>query len=844
MRGQDSPCALITVRFNDRSLNIGDPATNRMSLSARNPRLAWVIVPVCALGLLAWCDQARVRRVEYVSGLEGRARTVDVPDAGSPTGYADGQRELIVPEGTEASFHWIEETQQMFARGEARVRHVDFENAPAGHDVYSASPYRWWLGFVAWLDHMASGRPIGLSVERAALYADPLLHVLLVACAGAFVAWRFGCTAAALLCVGLVTLFPFASDFLPGMPDQRGLAEALGLGSVLVLLAGMGKPARRRARLWFALAGVVGGLGMWISVPTQVPITVGIVLGGLGASWLGRRRPQEAESLPAAMSWRTWAFSGGLTVLGAYFAEFFPGYLGSWRLESVHPAYGLAWIGAGELLARATSWFSGERPSWKARDTIMTVLAAAGVAIVPAIMWKTGNMGFLARQSTWARLTGLPGGAVAAGSGAWLVRDGLGLAAWATLLPIVAAALALWLVFRRSTGPRARASLAVASGPVLVAFGFAFGRLGWWSVFDCMFLALIVAALSGEGALAGSPIRWILIAVTLAFSAAGATQLVPRGVIGPTLRLTPGETEGIVDRALAHWLARRAGVEGTVIYAPPAETTGLCFYGSLRGIGTFAPDNTDGFRAALNIAAAPTMEEAQRDLQARGVEYVLIPSWDPFFDEFAKRYLDKRFAGRPNFFVGELRRFDLPTWLWPVPYQMPVAGGFAGQSVLVLQVVDEQGPAAAASRLAEYLVETGNLDAASAAGEKLRRFPGDVGALAALAQVEGARGESAANARTVESLLERVSNNGDRFLPWDRRVSLAIVLAQAGQNAMSRSQAARCFGEVSEARLRELSTGSLFDLLVLGHSFGLAIADPRLQGLSLELLPNDLRSRL
>jgi hypothetical protein len=37
----------------------------------------------------------------YVSGLEGRARTVDVPDAASPTGYADGQRELIVAEANE-----------------------------------------------------------------------------------------------------------------------------------------------------------------------------------------------------------------------------------------------------------------------------------------------------------------------------------------------------------------------------------------------------------------------------------------------------------------------------------------------------------------------------------------------------------------------------------------------------------------------------------------------------------------------------------------------------------------------------------------------------------------------
>src|ERR1700676_2191525 len=114
-----------------------------MSTLARIATRLWVLVPVCACGLLVWLDQGRVRRVEYVCGLEGRARPVDVLDARSPTGYADGQRELVVPEGSEESFHWVAQTQQMLARGEARVRHVDYENSPGGREVSSASPYRW-----------------------------------------------------------------------------------------------------------------------------------------------------------------------------------------------------------------------------------------------------------------------------------------------------------------------------------------------------------------------------------------------------------------------------------------------------------------------------------------------------------------------------------------------------------------------------------------------------------------------------------------------------------------------------------------------------------------------------
>jgi hypothetical protein len=50
--------------------------------------------------------------------------------------------------------------------------------------------------------------------------------------------------------------------------------------------------------------------------------------------------------------------------------------------------------------------------------------------------------------------------------------------------------------------------------------------------------------------------------------------------------------------------------------------------------------------------------------------------------------------------------------------------------------------------------------------------------------------------------------------------------------------------EITEKKLRSLSTGSLFNLLVLSHSFNLTAADPKLRELSLDLLPGDLRSGL
>jgi hypothetical protein len=132
-----------------------------MSLPFRLPKRAWLLIPACCLVFMGWSDHLRLHHVKFVSNVAKEEARID---AASPTGYADGKRWLIVPEHNNPTYQWIEETQLMLARGDWRVRSVDYENAPFGRDVHSASPYRWWLVFLAWLDRGISGRPIGLSV--------------------------------------------------------------------------------------------------------------------------------------------------------------------------------------------------------------------------------------------------------------------------------------------------------------------------------------------------------------------------------------------------------------------------------------------------------------------------------------------------------------------------------------------------------------------------------------------------------------------------------------------------------------------------------------------------------
>jgi hypothetical protein len=146
--------------------------------------------------------------------------------------------------------------------------------------------------------------------------------------------------------------------------------------------------------------------------------------------------------------------------------------------------------------------------------------------------------------------------------------------------------------------------------------------------------------------------------------------------------------------------------------------------------------------------------------------------------------------------------------------------------------------------LAEYLVEVGEISQAVAVDEALRHFPGDIGALTARVQLQNARGDTAAAKQMLGSVLVRLSSGADRYLPWDRRVSLAIILAQADRLDLAREQVRRCLAEVDEEKLRSLSTGSLYQLQVLNKAFDLGISKQPLSQLALDLLPADLRSQL
>jgi hypothetical protein len=826
-----------------------------MSVTPRPSSSVWIIAPLAALGFLLWLDTSRLYRADYITNL---AETEAAVDPASPTGYAGGLRQLIVPEHNTDSCQWIVQTQQMLAHGEWRVRHVGYDNAPIGRTVLTPSPYRWWLGLVAKVDHAISGRPPGLSVERAARIADPVLHALLLLSAVLFAAWRFGRWPAVLLSVAIVTLFPFGGTFLPAQPDDDGLVLLCVFWSVLLLLAGLNAggesvPASRDVTSapggdhpsppcthWFVLAGVAGGIAMWIDVVRTLPVLAGMALGGFLTVWLARRETKaDSPVQPAPWPWRQWALGGAIAVLAAYLLEYSPAYLGTLQLREVHPLYGLAWLGVGELLMRFSAWAQSGAPWRNWRAVAAVLLAGLAVAAVPVLLGVTGQRNLFTADPTYTRLTNLAGSPVAQDLWAWIKRDGFTLAAVATCLPLLVLAPAAWLLLRRGAERPARAMLAFSLGPVLVALGFACLQLHGWNTFDAVLLALLVALATAARRARHSMLEpWVCVIAVVAALTPGAVLLADKARTDRRDTVTEGDVVALIERDLAHWLARQAGPEGAVVLAPPGLTVSLNYHGGLAGLGTPYWENRDGFVAAMRIAGASSPDEAQAVAHGRNLTYIVIPSWDNFLDEYARLG-----AAQPEHtLLALLHRWLPPRWLRPVPYHLPKVAGFEGQSAAIFQVIDVQDNATALSYLAEYFVEMDMLGQALGVADTLKHsFPADLGAAVARALVAQAAGDAPALGLALEDVETSLARGDGEMLPWDRRVSLAIALVEGRRFDQAREQVKLCLAEMDDARLRSLTTVALHRLLVMSRGFGLDFGDARLRALAQQLLPPELR---
>ena len=126
----------------------------------------------------------------------------------------------------------------------------------------------------------------------------------------------------------------------------------------------------------------------------------------------------------------------------------------------------------------------------------------------------------------------------------------------------------------------------------------------------------------------------------------------------------------------------------------------------------------------------------------------------------------------------------------------------------------------------------------------MRRYSTDVGAVVSRAEIERLLGNDAEFAAALAGLDLLLQARADRNIDWDRRIALAAVLVQGGRPDAARQQAARCFAEADEARVRALTARTLFRFLALGRTFQLQPQDPKLAELARSLLPPEFRAQL
>ena len=804
------------------------------ALSVRH--LGWWAV-VVALAYAAWDAGVRSRHVLQLSERYGVA--VDAPplDPASPTGYANGRRSLVLPSGEADTAHWIMQTQAMIAAGDFRLHHVDYDNAPSGREVHWAAPFHWWLAALAWADHAVSGRPLGVAVERATLTSGPVMLLLLLLGLTPLLNRKFSPWAAALAALGSVTVFAFYTDFLPARADHHGLVNICSLINVLCLLVATTAGGTGEARRWFAGSAVACGLGVWVSAATELPVMLGLGLGVLAAAWVGRGSPGRIAWLVEPDLWRFWGRLGGAISFTAYLVEYFPSHLGM-RLEVNHPLYSLAWVGAGEVLRVAVRALRDGAKSLTRKDLVLGGAGTVLVALLPAIIATTKAKTFLVSDPFVWRLHTLY---IAELQSLWKVVVGKEWS-WSSLnlvWPVLWLVPALGVALRRTTAPEARALLWFVLLPALLGWLMSWNQVRWLGLAYALSVPVmavffrILAATDGTKRAA-------------AWAAAFALVLLPGAVAAVQLTAVSGDftTEEIrclAERDTAHWLKLRVGAGRVVVASSPNPSTNLIYYGGLTGVDTLYWENAAGLKAAAELFAAPS-SPAAREIAARlGLTHIVLFTWESFETALVRLQLGLPDTAPlpPDTFAARLWASPVPPpWLRAIALKLPAHPELAGTQMRIWEVAPEQTVTTALARATNYFLELDRVEDAQRLAPLLARFGDDLSVAVMQAGLASRLGDPDAFAAAFNRVLARLA--GADSLALDERIHLVVVLAVGQRPDLAQAQLQSCVNLADEPGLRQLSPGTLADLLALSDGLGVALPGPA-RKLGESLLPPDLR---
>ncbi len=801
----------------------------------------------------------------------GDPHNLPEPDSASLSGYANNEHVLILPYQGIDGYHWIMQTQQMLAGRGARIRTVDYDNAPMGREVHWASGLRWWMAGLAWVDHAYTGTPLPFAVEEIAPYASTLLVVLLIILVTPFLARRLGSIPAALFAFGAVGVGPFYESFTEGRLDHHGLAALNALLTVLLPIAGGAGwvrmenpksnpaaalrdwlPSHAQARRWFIAAGIVGGVGLWISTASEAPILAETGLGALLATGLlgSGYRPEEGAR-PDPSLWRIWGWSGAAASVFFYLLEYFPSHFGL-RLEVNHPLYALAWAGGGEIIYRTCRWWNGGQLAEGPRDWAWLAFAGAGLTAIPAVLFLASEKVFWINDHfLWVMHTDY----IVEFTDLWrfLKSQWDGQQYWLFLLfgnPLVLlmAPLLYWTWQRKI--PRAVRALLLLGLPAgLITFVLSMKQVRWTELNYSVWLAVLVAV-----ALAlrlRDDYRWnwprrALAAVLLGWGLFASPAYLVKTWIVTKGQATPSPVEVLeqIARDASYHLRARVGAADDIVLSGPTSSTWLTYYGGLRTVGTYYWENLAGLKAAANIYGA-TFKTAPPLLQARDVSHLVVFSFVDMPEEYARIARGLRApdpAPQDAFLVQLQRGGQVPTWLRPISYPLPEEFR-KNVSVSLFEWAPQQAGAETLARLAQMQMNEGrNPSALNLLRQALSYDPANLPALTTLARLQLSTNALADFNNTFQQL--RIRAPLATQLELGDRLDLATVFGRTTDQAQFREQLQLAIRAANSRNLGQLRSDSLYNLLYLARTSGLLAQRPALWPVGLNLLGPNLRLQL
>lgn len=712
-----------------------------------------------------------------------------------PVLTADGEhtRNLVITSAPDGRW-WIMHAERMRREGGFRMRETQSDNPPNGREVHWSSFQMWNLIALSEVLKFFPKPPYLSDIEWSALFVGPVTWFIFFT-VGLILAWRaFGKEAALAWILCMVSARSVLYFFRAGEADHHGLVAMCAALGVFLLAGGRvglflqpdhsnTRSGNRNAfgdrqnrmqgaappyRWWFAAAGVLTAMGLWISAATQLPVLFATGLGAVLATWFATRNCSVRVD---ANAWRIWGCSGALTSLIFYTVEYFPSHMG-WRLEVNHPLYALAWLAGAELLCRLCKALEERAfPRWSMPEILLVGLCMVAVVLPLGFIALGGEKVFVISDRFLYALHD------------YFINEFMSLATVAkstdyqyvlfahssTLAALLVVALG---VARRGLSKEKTAVVLFSALPVLVMTLLAIRQIRWSGTAAAMLMPMVLSAV--WIVYSSQTPRWRLVSIWTALFLATLPTTIAIAFRAMDIRdrgnmVDQSIVPSVITRDICQRLAATAPGKRLVVLASPSTSTEIIYYGGAKALGTLYWENLEGLRKAADIYSLRDEDEALRRIQELGVTHILLFSWDSFGQRYVRlqRGLGKDDEARDGFIPALLEGTrQQPTWLTPLFYPIPKDYKLGDdQWARIYAVAPGQSRAEWFHGVAIYQLDAGKEDLAERSlREAIALEPNKINSRVALLLLLASQERPHDLATEVRSTLENLHENGRRII--------------------------------------------------------------------------------